>query len=119
VRLNLFRGFADRARVKGAEDAVERRDAERARVQNAARLEVRAALARLEAAHARRKVAAAIVAQAEESQRISRDRYEQGMADVTTLLQSAQAVLDAKAQDIASRVDLLVQRAALDRATGR
>ncbi len=119
VRLNLFHGFADRARVKGAEAAIERRAADRARVQDAARLEVRAALARLAAVEARRKVAAAIVAQAEESQRIAGDRYEQGLEDVTTLLHTAQAVLDAKAQDIASRVDLLVQRAALDRAVGR
>ena len=119
VRLNVFRGFADRARLEQARLARDRQDADRMRVENAARLEVRAALARLEAADARRTVAQAIVSQARESQRITRDRYEQGLADVTTLLQAAQAVLDADAQEIAARVDLLIYRAALDRALGR
>ena len=119
VRLNVFRGFADRARLKGAEAALERRGQERLRLENAARLDVRAAAARLAAAEARRQVAAAIVSQAVESRRITRDRYDQGLADAAALLQSAQAVLDAEAQDIAARVDALVRRAALDRAVGR
>jgi outer membrane protein len=119
VRLNLFRGFADRARLKGAEAALERHGQERLRIENAARLDVRAAAARLDAADARRQVAVAVVAQAVESRRITRDRYDQGLADAAALLQSAQAVLDAEAQEIAARVDALVHRAALDRAVGR
>ena len=119
IRLNLFRGFADRARLKGAEAALERRGQERLRLENAARLDVRAAAARLAAAEARRQVAAAVVSQAVESRRITRDRYDQGLADAAALLQSAQAVLDAEAQDIAARVDALVRRAALDRAVGK
>jgi outer membrane protein len=119
VRLNVFRGFADRARLKSAEAALERHGQEQLRVENAARLDVRAAAARLEAADARRGVAQAVVSQAVESQRITRDRYEQGLADAAALLQAAQAVLDAEAQDIAARVDTIVRRAALDRAIGR
>jgi outer membrane protein len=119
VRLNLFRGFADRARLEQARLTRERQEADRVRIENAARLDVRAALARLEAADARRNVAQAIVAQARESQRITRDRYEQGLADLTTLLKTAQAVLDANAQEIGARVDVMVYRAALDRALGR
>jgi outer membrane protein TolC len=119
VRLNVFRGFADRARLRGAEAALERHGQEQLRTESAARLEVRAAAARLEAADARRGVAQAVVSQAIESQRITRDRYEQGLADAAALLQAAQAVLDAEAQDIAARVDTIVRRAALDRAIGR
>jgi len=119
VRLNLFRGFADRARLEQARLARERQEADRVRIESAARLDVRAALARLEAAEARRKVAQVIVSQARESQRISRDRYEQGLADLTALLKTAQAVLDADAQEIGARVDVMVYRAALDRALGR
>jgi outer membrane protein len=119
VRLNLFRGFADRARLEQARLARERQEADRVRIENAARLDVRAALARLEAAEARRNVAQAIVSQARESQRITRDRYEQGLADLATLLKTAQAVLDADAQEIGARVDVMVYRAALDRALGR
>jgi outer membrane protein TolC len=119
VRLNVFRGFADRARLKGAEAALERHGQEQVRAENAARLEVRAAAARLEAADARLGVAQAVVSQATESQRITRDRYEQGLADSAALLQAAQAVLDAEAQTIAARVDTIVRRATLDRAIGR
>jgi outer membrane protein len=119
MRFNLFRGLGDRARLTQARAAVERYDADRTRVENAARLEVRAAAARLEAAAARIGVAQSIVAQARESARIVRDRYENGLADVTALLQVARAELDAAAQDVAARVEQLVQRAALDRAIGR
>lgn len=119
VRLNVFRGLADRARLEQARLARERQDVERVRVENAARVEVRAALARLDAAEARRTVAQTVASRARESQRITRDRYEQGLADLATLLQTAQAVLDADAQEIGARVDLLVYRAALDRAVGR
>jgi len=119
VRWNVFRGFGNRARLKGAEAALERRGQERQRIETAARLDVRAAAARLDAAEARREVAQAVVSQAVESRRITRDRYEQGLADAAALLQAAQAVLDAEAQEIAARVDALVRRAALDRAVGR
>jgi outer membrane protein TolC len=119
IRFNLFRGLADRARVAQAAAAVERRELDRTRIENEARLEVRAAIARLEAAEARRVVAQTVVAQARESARIVRDRYENGMADVTALLQVARAELDAEAQEVAAHVERLVQRAALDRAVGR
>jgi outer membrane protein len=119
LRLNLFRGMADRARLEQTKLARARQDLDRTRVENTARVEIRAALARLDAAEARRKVAQAVASQARESQRITRDRYEQGLADLATLLQAAQAVLDADAQEIGARVDLLVYRAALDRALGR
>jgi outer membrane protein len=119
VRWNVFRGLGNRARLKGAEVALERHGQERQRIETAARLDVRAAAARLDAAEARREVAQAVVSQAAESRRITRDRYEQGLADAAALLQAAQAVLDAEAQEIAARVDALVRRAALDRAVGR
>jgi outer membrane protein len=119
IRWNLFQGFGNLARLGEAEAAVERRALERAQTENDARLAVRAALARLEGAEARRAVAQAIVSQARESGRIVRDRYENGLADVTVLLQAARAELDADAQDVSARVALVVQRAALDRAVGR
>jgi len=93
--------------------------AERERAESLVRLDVRAALARLDAARAREAVGRASVAQARESHRIIRDRYDGGMADVAELLRAAQAVLDAESQEIAARVDVLVQAAALDRALGR
>ncbi|MGE3842181.1 MAG: TolC family protein [Vicinamibacterales bacterium] len=119
VRLNIFRGLADRARRAEATQALSRALLERERAENAVRLDVRAARARLEAAVARERVGEASVARARESQRITRDRYENGLADVTELLRAAQAVFQTEAQDIAARVDVMVQSATLQRALGR
>jgi outer membrane protein TolC len=119
VRFNVFRGFADRARLAEAEHTLARRGLEREKAETNIRLDVRTALARLEAARAREAVGRAALAQAQAAQRILRDRYESGLVGVADLLQAAQATLQAEAQDIASRVDVLTQAAALERALGR
>jgi outer membrane protein len=119
VRVNLFRGLADRARVAAAREEEARLAAERERAQRRIRLEVRSALARLDAARARADVGSAALAQARESQRILRDRYESGMVTITDILRAAQAVLQAESQAIGARVDVTLFTIALDRAVGR
>lgn len=119
VRLNLFRGFSDRARVAELTDAAQRHTVERDRAEDLVRLDVRAARARVESARARHQVARSVVGQARERQRIVRDRYEQGLADVTTLLRAAEAAMQAEEQQIRARVDVVVETAALERALGR
>lgn len=119
VRINLFRGLADKARLAEATETVARRRVELEKAESLVRLDVRATLARLEAARASESVGSAALAQAREAHRIVRDRYENGMADVTALLHAANAVLQAEAQEVAARVGVLLQAAALDRALGR
>jgi outer membrane protein len=119
VRVNLFRGLADQARVNVAREAETRQAAERERVLQQIRLDVRTAHARLEAARARVEVGRAALAEARESQRILRDRYESGMATITDLLRAAQAVLQAESEAITARVEETVNTVALDRAVGR
>lgn len=119
ARVNLFRGFADRARLAEARDLTARRALERTKVRTAARVDVHVALARLDAARASEAVGRDAVAQARESQRIVRDRYEAGLADVASLLRAAEAVEQAEAQQIAAQVAVLTESAALDRALGR
>jgi len=119
VRVNVFRGLGDRARVAEAGAAAKRASAERALAESGIKLDVRSAWLRLEAARARVAVGAAAVAQARESQRIIRDRYEAGLAGVSDLLRAADAVLDAELQDTSTRVDVIIEAAALDRAVGR
>jgi outer membrane protein TolC len=58
------------------------------------------------------------VAQARESHRIVRDRYESGLADVAALLTAAEAVQQADARHAAARVDITVAAATLTRALG-
>lgn len=119
VRVSLFHGFADKSRVAEADHSRIRSAAEREQAENAVRLDVRAAIARLDAARAREQVGRASVAQATESQRIIRDRYEAGMASVSDLLRAAETVLAAESQATTARVDVLIQAAQLERALGR
>ncbi len=119
AHVNLFRGFADRARLAEAAERRARRAVEREQAERAARLEVRTALARLDAARASEQAGRAAAAQARESRRIVRDRYESGLADVAALLRAAEAVQQAEARETAARIEVLTAAAAVDRALGR
>jgi len=119
ISWDLFSDGASRARRREATFAAERASAERDRLEAAVRVEVRSAVARLEAARAREAVGRAAVEQARESQRIIRDRYDAGMAAASDLLRANTALLDAETLRTSTLVDLLVSSAALDRAVGR
>jgi outer membrane protein TolC len=119
ARFNLFNGFADKARLAEAREQTTRRAREREKTETAARLDVFTAVARLEAARASEVVGRAAVAQARESQRITRDRYEAGLADVASLLRSAEAVVQAETQQTAAQVAVLTEIATLERTLGR
>lgn len=119
ARVNLFRGFADRARLAEARQAVTQRRIEREQAETNARLDVRIAAARLEAARAAEDVAGSAVAHARESHRIVRDRYEAGLADVSALLRAAEAVQQADAHHSAARVEITIAAATLARALGQ
>jgi outer membrane protein TolC len=119
VRINVFHGFADKARLAEARAHAARRAIEKSKAEVLARLDVQIAIARLEAARASEIVGRAAVDQARESQRIIRDRYESGLADAAMLLRAADAVQQADAQQITARVNVLTATAALQRAIGR
>jgi outer membrane protein TolC len=119
LRWNLFNGFADRARLAAAQAGVAQAQAEKQRTENTIRLEVRSALAQLTAARSREATGRTAVAQAQEAQRIVRDRYDAGMAGVSDLLRAANALLDAELQQRAAVVDVFVSERTLDRAVGR
>jgi outer membrane protein TolC len=119
ARINVFHGFADKARLAEARALVARRGLERAKADTAARLDVHMAVARLDAARASEAVGRAAMDQARESQRIIRDRYEAGLTDVTSLLRAAEAVTQAETQQTAARVAVITETAALERSLGR
>lgn len=119
VRVNLFRGFADDARMAEARHAYVRATAERERVERRIEVDVRGALAQLAAARAREDAGQAALNQARESQRIIRDRYESGLATVTDVLRAAEATLDAESRATRAETDVILQTVALDRALGR
>ena len=119
VRVNVFRGFADTARIAEASHAHVRATAERERVERRIEVDVRAALAQLGAARAREEAGRAALTQARESQRIIRDRYESGLATATDVLRAAEATLDAESRATTAEMDVILQTVALDRALGR
>jgi outer membrane protein TolC len=119
ARINLFRGFADTARLAEAREQSTRRGIEKGKAETMVRLDVQIAIARLEAARASEAVGRAAADWARASHRIIRDRYESGLADAATLLRSAEAVQQADAQQIAASVNVITAAATLQRAAGR
>jgi outer membrane protein TolC len=119
VRVNVFRGFADTARMAEARQAQVRAAAERERAARRVEVDVRGALAQLTAARAREDAGRAALTQARESQRIIRDRYENGLATVTDVLRAAEATLGAESRATTAEMDAILQAVALDRALGR
>jgi len=119
LRWNLFNGGADKARAEEADCGVERAHAGRERVDSAVRLEVRRAWAGLSAARQRIEVAREAVAQAEESLRITQNRYQAGMSNVTDLLRTETAVLESRTRYLAAVHDERVAATLLEWAAGR
>jgi outer membrane protein TolC len=118
-RWNLSLGGAETARIKAAAGASTRAAAEADDARAAVHVEVVTALRRLQAANARRSAGRAAVEQARESQRITRDRFDAGLAGVTDVLRASSAVVDAESQRVAAAVDAMVSEAMLRRALGR
>lgn len=112
LRWNLFNGFSDKARIE------ERSSAEEARAGSAIRLQVHRAYADLHAATQQIEVAKAAVAEAEESLRITQNRYEAGISNVTDLLRTETTVLEARTRHLAAVRDQHIAAAMLEFAAG-
>ena len=119
LRWNLFNGNGDKARIQESNHWLERAHADEKRVDSAVRLEVRRAWAGLRAAQQRIEVAKAAVAEAEESLRITQNRYEAGMSNVTDLLRTETAVLESRTRYLAAVHDQRIAATMLELAAGR
>jgi len=118
LRWNLFNGFGDKARIEESRFAQQRSSAEEARTDSAIRLQVHRAYADLHAATQSIEVARASVAEAEESLRITQNRYEAGISNVTDLLRTETTVLEARTRNLAAVRDQRMAAAMLELATG-
>jgi outer membrane protein TolC len=119
LRWNLFNGFSDKARIDEAGHLLRRAEADAKRVDSAVRLQVRRSYADLRAAEQRIEVARAAVAEAEESLRITQNRYEAGMSNVTDLLRNETAVLESHTRCLAAVHDQRVAAVMVELAAGR
>ena len=118
LRWNLFNGFADKARIEESKFNLHRSEAEQQHAESAIRLQVRRAYADLHASEQRIEVANASVAEAEESLRITQNRYGIGMSGVTDLLRTETAVLEARTRHLAAIHDQRIAAAMLELAAG-
>lgn len=118
LRWNLFNGFSDRARIRESAFAVRRSEAEAEQANSTIRLQVRRAFADLRAAGQRIEVTRASVAEAEESLRITQNRYSTGLSNVTELLRTESAVLEARTRYLAAVHDQRLAAAMLELAAG-
>jgi outer membrane protein TolC len=119
VRWNLFNGSTDKARVAETGYLVKRAEADEQRTDSAIRLQVRRTYAALQAAQQRIAVATAAVAESEESLRITQNRYEAGMSNVTDLLRTETAVLESRTRYLAAIHDQRIAATMLELAAGR
>lgn len=118
LRWNLFNGFSDKARIEESKSAVRRSEADQAHANSAIQLQVRRAYADLRAAAQRIEVTDAAVAEAEESLRITQNRYEAGFSTVTDLLRTETALLEARTRRLAAIHDQRIAAAMLELAAG-
>lgn len=118
LRWNLFSGFSDRHRIEEASYSAQRARAQQTQTDSAVRLQVRRAYADYEAARQRIEVAEAAVSQADESLRITKNRFEAGLSTVTDLLRTETAVLEAKTRRLAAVFDQRIAAANLQLAAG-
>ena len=116
---NLFNGMADKARIEESSHMLESAQANQQRMDSAVRLEVRRAWANLRAAQQRIEVAKASMAEAAESLRITQNRYQAGMSNVTDLLRNETAVLESRTRYLAAVHDQHIAATMLDLAAGR
>ena len=118
LRWNLFNGGADKARVAETDAAIRRTAAEQARAESGIRLQVRQAWANLKAAQQRIDSAQASVAEAQESLRISQNRFAAGLSTVTDLLRVETALLETQTRYVAAVHDQRIAAAMLEFAAG-
>ena len=118
MRWNLFNGFSDKARIEETRQDLLRTQASRDRALSAIRLQVRRAHADMQAAKQRIEVARAAIAEAEESLRITQNRYQAGLNDVTNLLRTETALLESRSRLVEAVRDQRVAAAMLEYSTG-
>jgi len=115
---NLFNGFSDQSRRREAEQLVTAARAQQKQTESAVRLEVRRANADWKGADERIEVATTAVAEAEESLRITRNRYEAGLTTVTELLRNETAWLETQTRHLEAIYQQRLAATALELAAG-
>ena len=118
LKWNVFDGGRTKENVAEAKAMSAVAQASERQFASAFQLEVRKARAEFESATERINVTEATIAQAEESLRILRNRYTNGLATITDLLRAQTAALDAKMRRLAAIHDQRLAALDVERAAG-
>ena len=119
VHFNLFNGRADQARLAESRFQERRQDALQDHLAQAIRLQVQQAFLELQTAAERIAVNEQATAQAEESLRIIRNRYQAGLVTITDLLRAETATTGARTNYLRALFDQRISRASLELQVGR
>jgi outer membrane protein len=118
LQWNAFDGLASWARRDEAAYAMERAQALQDQARAQVQLQVRRAYADYQAAREQVDVASAAVAEARESLRITKNRYENGLSTVTDLLRTETASLEASNRHLAALYNQRMAAVNLELAAG-
>lgn len=118
LRWNLFNGYADKARIAEAQATLRRSAADQEQTDSAIRLQVRRAWAEWSAAGQRIESARAVQSEAQETLRISQNRYDAGLNTTTDLLRVETALLDTRMRYLSAIHDQRISAATLELAAG-
>jgi outer membrane protein TolC len=118
MRWNLFNGGGDKARIEEARQQTRQARALARSGESTVRLQIESAYLEWKAAQERIEVASATVSAAEESLRITQNRYASGLATVTDLLRTETAYLETRTRRLAAVHDQRVAAAMLELAAG-
>jgi outer membrane protein len=116
---NIFDRFQTKANIQDAKARrrVTEYDLQQAKID--AVLDLKQIMLNLDQATQRLSLAEETVAAAQENQRLAEERYRVGAGTILETIQSNSSLVSAQAQLIDARVDYLINRADLQRATGR
>ncbi len=118
VHFNIFNGRADQARLAESRFQERRQSALQDHLAQAIRLQVQQAFLELQTAGERIVVNEQAAAQADESLRIIRNRYQAGLATITDLLRAETATTGAKTTYLRALFDQRLSRASLELQVG-
>jgi outer membrane protein len=118
AEMNVFDGLRTRSGVAQARAGLAGARAERERIQNRLALDVTQATLAEREAWERIEVSEASLRSAEEALRITRERYQQGAADITELMSAQVGLTATRTRQVAARYDYLVARSNVQRAVG-
>jgi outer membrane protein TolC len=118
AEVNLFDGFRTRSGLVRAKANARAARADQTRLRNALLLDLNQAVLGERESWERLEVAEKSLTSADEALRITRDRYQQGAADITELMTAQVGLTATRSRQVAAHYDCLMARANVARAGG-